>query len=99
MKKVIRLTESQLTNIIEKIVKEATDSTQGKKCFNQKTFDDLKRKTGHVATKKIQSGDVWSKIQQMTDDKGEFILKHNKSCDVKNPKIGEIIMYSTLPTR
>jgi hypothetical protein len=99
MKKVIRLTESDLTRIIQRVINETTDSNGGKKCYDEKNYNYKKSKFGnHLLTKKIVAGDTWSEIQQMTDDKGQFILVNNKFCDVKNPKVGEIIMYTNLPT-
>ena len=128
MKKVIRLTESQLENIIRKVIAEQGDYERdwtpeqkkahmegamklyntvkpemgGKYCFSSKqdknsVIDALTTniKNSGVEGKtlyKIKNGDTPDGIKRMSSNY-DIIGVNSKSCDMKNPKIGDIIIY------
>lgn len=128
MKKVIRLTESQLENIIRKVIAEQEDyetnwtpeqkkahmegamklyntvkpEMGGKYCFSSKqdknsVIDALTTniKNSGVEGKilyKIKKGDTPDGIKRMSSNYDIFGV-NSKSCDMKNPKIGDVIIY------
>ena len=128
MKKVIRLTESQLENIIRKVIAEQEDYERdwtpeqkkahmegamklyntvkpemgGKYCFSSKqdknsVIDALTTniKNSGVEGKilyKIKKGDTPDGIKRMSSNYDIFGV-NSKSCDMKNPKIGDVIIY------
>ena len=129
MKKVIRLTESQLENIIRKVIAEQEDYERdwtpeqqkahmegamklfntvkpdmgGKYCFSPKqdknsVIESLETniKNSGVEGKtlyKIKKGDTLDGIKRMSSNY-DIIGVNSKSCDMENPRIGDIIIYS-----
>jgi|SRR5210317_312148 len=128
MKKVIRLTESQLENIIRKVIAEQEDyetnwtpeqkkahmegamklyntvkpEMGGKYCFSSKqdknsVIEALKTNIKNSGVKgkelyKIKERDTPDGIKRMSSNYDIFGV-NSKSCDMKNPKIGDVIIY------
>jgi len=128
MKKVIRLTESQLENIIRKVIAEQGDYERdwtpeqkkahmegamklyntvkpemgGKYCFSSKQDKNsvidaltINIKNSGVEGKtlyKIKNGDTPDGIKRMSSNY-DILGVNSKSCDMKNPKIGDVIIY------
>lgn len=128
MKKVIRLTESQLENIIRKVIAEQEDYERdwtpeqkkahmegamklyntvkpemgGKYCFSSKQDKNsvIEALTTNIKNSgvegkilyKIKKGDTPDGIKRMSSNYDIFGV-NSKSCDMKNPKIGDVIIY------
>jgi len=128
MKKLIRLTESQLENIIRKVIAEQGDYERdwtpeqkkahmegamklyntvkpemgGKYCFSSKQDKNsvidaltINIKNSGVEGKtlyKIKNGDTPDGIKRMSSNY-DILGVNSKSCDMKNPKIGDVIIY------
>ena len=130
MKKVIRLTESQLENIIRKVIAEQEDYERdwtpeqkdahmkgaenlyktvkpdmgGMYCFSSKSKQDKNSVIEALKTNiknsgaegkilyKIKKGDTPDGIKRMSSNYDIFGV-NSKSCDMKNPKFGDVIIY------
>ena len=112
MKKIIRLTESDLTRIVKRVIEEQATSTtvdnlkkkfgtDSKFCF---TDQDLKREMGlqglgHINFYKVKSGDTYGGLLQKTEQK-DSLKTMNPKCDLRNNlQAGTVIMMSNLPSR
>jgi len=131
MKKVIRLTESQLENIIRKVIAEQEDyerdwtpeqqkahmagatklfdtvkpDNDGNYCFSPKHKQDENSVIDALTTNiknsgvegkilyKIKNGDTPDGIKRMSSNY-DIIGVNSESCDMKKPRIGDIIIYS-----
>jgi len=114
MKRIIKLTESDLQNIVNRVIKEQMGSLEpidsqlkkikpakgGKYCFGKNKLQQLKRDIGDTNLKLhlIKSGDTLSKFASSTTDTNN-IIQDNKFCELsKMLRAGDVIIYSSIPS-
>ncbi len=114
MNKVIKLTESDLQNIVNRVVQEQMNTLEpidsqlkkikpakgGKYCFGKNKLQELKRNIGdrNLKLHLIKPGDTLSELENSAVDARNIILD-NKFCDLgKVLKAGDVIIYSVLPS-
>lgn len=114
MGKVIRLTESDLQRIVNRVIEEQMNSLEpidsqlkkikpaqgGKYCFGKNKLQELKKNIGdgNLKLHLIKKGDTLSGLSSSSTDP-QNIIQDNKFCDLsKMLRAGDVIIYSILPS-
>jgi hypothetical protein len=114
MKKVIKLTESDLQNIVNRVIQEQKNSFEpidsqlkkikpakgGKYCFGKNKLQELKKNIGdrNLKLHLIKPGETLSDFASSSTDTNN-IIEDNKFCDLsKMLRAGDVIIYSVLPS-
>jgi cyanate lyase len=110
MKKIVRLTENDLVRIVKRVISEQKTSItieelegkfgKGSKfCFSDMNLQREIKVQGlkNIIFHKVESGDTYSKLLRMTEQKNS-LKTMNPKCDlINNLQAGFVIMMSKLP--